>query len=77
LYANYNLPMPFTKQTKFSSTSAGKKLPHNWVGKQAYTIAAEGTKKQKQFILVPFADAGQKSTPQQVWIPVSNETTKK
>jgi len=46
-----------------------------WIDKQAYSIALGTDKKQKLFILVPFADAGQQSTWQQVWI-VSNEVAK-
>ena len=67
------LPVSFNQDTKFSIRNANNILTKGWIGKQAYSIALDTGKKQKLFILVPFADAGQQSTWQQVWI-ISNDT---
>lgn len=69
------LPVFFNKDTKFTINNANNILTKGWIGKQAYSIAIDSRNKQKLFILVPFADAGQQSTKQQVWI-VSNEVAK-
>ncbi len=62
------LPLPIKEDSKFTINSAVNLLPKDWIGKQAYSIISDIDKKQKPFILVPFADAGQQSTKQQVWV---------
>lgn len=59
-------PVSLNKDMKFAIKNASYILTKGWIGKQAYSIIS-GTDK-KQIILVPFADAGQQSTRQQVWI---------
>jgi DUF1680 family protein len=66
------MPLPIDKDTKFTIQSANNILPKGWVGKQAYSITSDADKKQKPLILVPFADAGQQETRQQVWL-LTNE----
>lgn len=51
-------------------------LPAGWIGKQAYQVLQNGTTNVPVFTLVPYADAGQLSTLQQVWIPVINTPEK-
>jgi len=46
-------------------------LPVKWIGKQAYLINLQTTKKSNSILLVPFADAGQQGTFQKVWLPIS------
>ncbi|HMH22517.1 MAG TPA: beta-L-arabinofuranosidase domain-containing protein [Puia sp.] len=62
------LPVSFDKDSKFAIHTANNVLAEGWVGKQAYSITLDTDKKRRLFILVPFADAGQQSTRQQVWI---------
>jgi len=69
---NGMLPVAFTKDTKFAISDASNVLPERWIGNQAYNITPHNGKKQTLFILVPFADAGQQSTRQQVWIASSD-----
>jgi hypothetical protein len=61
-------PVSLNKETKLAIKNASYILTKGWVGKQAYSITSGTDKKQKPIILVPFADAGQQSTRQQVWI---------
>ncbi len=47
-------------------------LPANWIGKQAYPVNYSGKKmngQKQQFLLVPFADAGQSGGSIKVWLP--------
>jgi DUF1680 family protein len=61
-------PAAFNKDTKFAISNANDVLTEGWIGRQAYRIAPDADRKRTLFILVPFADAGQRSTRQQVWI---------
>lgn len=51
-------------------------LPAGWIGKQAYQVLQKGTAKAPVCNLVPYADAGQLSTMQQVWISLINTPEK-
>ncbi len=61
-------PVSLNKDTKFAIKNASYILTKGWVGTQAYSITSKTGKKQKPIIFVPFADAGQQATKQQVWI---------
>ena len=61
-------PVSLNQDTKFAIKDASYLLTKGWVGKQAYSITSKIDKKQRSIILVPFADAGQQATRQQVWI---------
>jgi DUF1680 family protein len=65
------LPVYFGGNTNYTLADAGSLLPKYWVGRQAYTITTGGDK-TKQLVLVPFADAGQGTSPLQVWVPYTN-----
>jgi len=56
------------KDAKFVVNDANNILTKGWIGNQVYRISFASDKKQKTLIFVPFADAGQQSTMQQVWI---------
>ncbi len=62
----------FDKPSSFIISSNHKLLPKDWIGRQAYELSIGKEKKQLLFVLVPFADAGQLSTNQKVWIPFAN-----
>ncbi len=67
--------IPFTsldRPSEFTLQNNPALLPHNWVGKQAYLLSRNSAKNEHFFVLVPYADAGQLSTMQQVWIPFTN-----
>jgi DUF1680 family protein len=49
-------------------TDAGDRLPADWGWKQAYTVACRIDDQPRKIVLVPFAEAGQKATPLEVWI---------
>jgi DUF1680 family protein len=66
-YTN-TLPVLLKKDSRFTIKNVNHVLPKGWIGDQAYAIGLKEDKKQKLFILVPFADAGQQATRQQVWI---------
>jgi hypothetical protein len=48
--------------------NAADKLPSQWIGTQAYSIALKND--NKKIILVPFADASQTEGDMKVWLPV-------
>ncbi len=54
--------------TKFKIKNSTNILTKGWIGNEAFTITSNTSNKQIPLILVPFADAGQQSTRQQVWI---------
>jgi DUF1680 family protein len=62
------LPAAYKKDSRFTIKNARHVLPKGWIGGQAYAIGLKEDKKQTLFVLVPFADAGQQATRQQVWI---------
>jgi len=57
-------------RNEFTIQDAGDILPKYWVGKQAYKVTRQDIKRTEQFILVPFADAGQQASSLEVWVPV-------
>ena len=65
---NDALQVSFNKGTKFTIKNAKNILMKGWIGKQVYSLTPDIDKNQKPLFLVPFADAGQLSTRQQVWI---------
>jgi hypothetical protein len=62
------MPLIVDKNTRFSIINATNVISKGWIGRQAYTLTIGTDKKQKPIVLVPFADAGQQETRQQVWI---------
>lgn len=56
---------------QFTIQDATDALPKYWVGKQAYKVSKQDIKRTEQFILVPFADAGQQASSLAVWVPVA------
>lgn len=47
---------------------ASDKVPADWGWKQAYAVTCLIHDKPREIVLVPFAEAGQKATPLEVWI---------
>jgi DUF1680 family protein len=58
-----------SRQANYTLTNDSKLLPGGWIGKQAYRLNTNQTATGKSFVLVPYADAGQQTTIQKVWIP--------
>ncbi|MGD0899618.1 MAG: hypothetical protein ABR915_17445 [Thermoguttaceae bacterium] len=50
--------------TEIQLQDAADKLPKGWIGTQAYTVKGA----QGDFVLVPFADAGQTGADYSVWL---------
>lgn len=69
------ITVDYNETTKFSLTAGSTLLPANWIGNQAYTITIRNNKAQQPFILVPYAESGQQSAMQEVWLPVGNAAT--
>jgi hypothetical protein len=70
----FNPTLPVKNGTSsFTISAAEKVLPANWIGKQAYRISSIN---EPMFLLVPFADAGQTSAEQKVWLFNSNNNKK-
>lgn len=80
LDSSVNRPwLPFvtsSKATRYLLRFNQAVLPPGWIGKQAYQVLQKGVVKTPVFNLVPYADAGQLSTMQQVWIPLINTPEK-
>lgn len=62
-------PLYYNNDTDFTVSSSSQRLPGNWIGKQAYVLSANNSDRKEALLLVPFADSGQLSGFQQVWIP--------
>jgi hypothetical protein len=53
--------------------AASSVLPDNWIGGEAFLLKASGNNKEKNIILVPFADASQTGGAISTWIKKSTE----
>jgi uncharacterized protein len=65
------LPLWIDFTQSYSVEPTDKVLPNGWIGNQAYILRTNGANKKQQFILVPFADAGQFGSRTNVWLPTT------
>jgi len=62
------IPQKQLQNTKIILNDDLSALPAGWIGSQAYSFIENN---ESKLVLVPFADAGQTGSKDQVWIPVS------
>jgi DUF1680 family protein len=56
------------QKTNLTLTDEKAKLPSDWIWKEAYSLDMQVNDKSRKVILVPFSEAGQKSSNINVWI---------